>query len=393
VAFFRNSAVNLLNLHYGLHAIALYGGGAFFLVYLLKAGLSVPAVLLSFALVLFGRFVIRPAVIGPAVRWGLRRMVMAGTLLSALQYPLLAEVHGVGPALFALIVMAAIADTIYWTSYHAYFAALGDDEHRGHQLGAREAIAAGVGIVSPLLSGWLLVSFGARVAFGASAIIVALAALPFLWTPEVKVARQATGAFKAARLGLLLFMADGWIAAGYIFLWQIVLFVSLGESFLAYGGALALAAFAGAIGGLLLGRHIDAGHGRRAVWYACGVIASIIALRALATHSASLAVLANALGALGGCLYVPTLLTAVYNQSKRSPCPLRFQVATEGGWDIGGAGGLVISAALIALGAHIWTGILLSLAGVAVIFVALRRYYTNIADASAVVEMRPDGAR
>jgi hypothetical protein len=35
---------------------------------------------------------------------------------------------------------------------------------------------------------------------------------------------------------MLLFVADGWIAAGFLFVWQIALFVSLGESVLAYGG-------------------------------------------------------------------------------------------------------------------------------------------------------------
>ena len=78
MAFFRNSAVNLLNLHYGLHCITLYGGGAFFLVYLLKAGLSVPGVLVSLALILVGRFAVRPLVIPLAARWGLRAVLIAG---------------------------------------------------------------------------------------------------------------------------------------------------------------------------------------------------------------------------------------------------------------------------------------------------------------------------
>ena len=58
--------------------------------------------------------------------------------------------------------------------------------------------------------------------------------------------------------------ADAWIAAGYVFVWQIALFLSLGESFSAFGGAMALAALVGAVGGMFLGRHIDAGHGTRA---------------------------------------------------------------------------------------------------------------------------------
>ena len=43
MAFFGNNAVNYLNLHYGIHSIALGGGGAFFMVYLLDSGVPVPA--------------------------------------------------------------------------------------------------------------------------------------------------------------------------------------------------------------------------------------------------------------------------------------------------------------------------------------------------------------
>jgi MFS transporter, DHA1 family, inner membrane transport protein len=265
VAFFRNSSINLLNLHYAIHCVALSGGAAFFAIYLLKSGVPVPGVFVSLALILLGRLVIRPIVIGFAARWDLRAMVVAGTVLSALQYPFLAEVHGVGAALVGLIAVAAVGDTVYWSAYHAYFAALGDDDLRGRQIGVREAIAAVVGIASPLLTGWLLVAFGPRVAFGATSGIVALAALPLLWAPEIKVRRQVPGGFRAAVPGVLLFLADGWVAAGYVFAWQVALFVSLGESLLAYGGALAFAALVGAIAGLALGQHIDAGRGSQAV--------------------------------------------------------------------------------------------------------------------------------
>jgi DHA1 family inner membrane transport protein len=364
VAFFRNSAVNLLNLHYGIHAIALYGGAAFFSIYLLKSGVPIPGVLVSLALILLGRFLIRPIVIGLAARWGLRAMVVVGSLLNAVQYPFLAEVHGIGIVLAGLIAVSAVGDTVYWTTYHAYFAALGDDEFRGQQIGMREAIGAVVGIASPLLTGWVLVALGPRVAFGMASLAAALAAVPILWAPEVAVARHVPGAFRAAIPGMLLFMADGWVAAGYWLVWQMALFVSLGESFLAYGGALAFAALVGAIGGLLLGRHIDAGYGRQAVWYAFGTFALIVALRAIATGNATLAVLANALGALGACLYIPTLMTAVYTLAKRSPCTLRFHVAT---------------ALATELGMPLRVSILMSLAGVAAIAIMLRRYYASSA--------------
>jgi DHA1 family inner membrane transport protein len=288
-------------------------------------------------------------------------MVVAGTVLSALQYPLLAEVRGVGIVLAGLTAVSAVGETVYWTTYHAYSAALSDDDLRGQQIGVREAIAAVVGIANPVLTGWMLVAFGPRVAFGTTSVIVALAALPILRVPDVEVRRHIPGAFRAALPGVLLFVADGWIAAGYWLVWQIVLFLSLGESLLAYGGALAFAALVGAIGGLTLGRRIDAGHGKQAVWCAGGTLALIVAVRAVATDNAGVAVLANALGTLGACLYTPTLMAAVYTLAKRSPCALRFHVATEGGWDVGGALGLLAAALATGLGMPLSASILLSL--------------------------------
>jgi MFS transporter, DHA1 family, inner membrane transport protein len=378
MAFFRNDTINLLNLHYGIHSLALSGGGAFFAAFLLHADVPAPAVLASLAAILAGRFVIRPFVLVPARRWGLKPLVIAGTVMTGLQYPLLANVHGVGLELFVLCAISAVGDTVYWTSYHAYFASLGDAEHRGHQLGAREAIAALVGIVGPLATGWALTTLGPRIAFDATAVVLMLAALPIFGTRNVAVADEAPGAFRAAVPGILMFAADGWIAAGFYFVWQIALFLALGESFTAYGGAMALAALAGAASGLLLGRFIDAGHGGRAVWLAAGSLVVVIALRAASGGDPVLAVVANAAGALVPALYTPTMMTAVYNRAKGSPCALRFHIAAEGGWDAGAASGCMAAATLLWTGAPISFGILMSLLGTAAIFTLLRRYYGEV---------------
>lgn len=375
MAYFRNNTVNLLNLHFGIHAITIYGAGAFFYVYLLKSGVPLPLVFLSLAAILAGRFVIRPMVVPLAVRYGVRPLVIVGTILTAVQFPLLAAVEGVGTPLVVFCVVASIGDTLYWTTYHAYFAALGDHEHRGHQLGVREAVGAIVGIVSPLATAWVLVNWGAAVAFGASTAIQILAVFPLLYTPNVRVAAEVPGAFKAALPGVLLFLCDGWMTISYVIAWQIALFLALGEDFTAYGGALALAALVGAVSGLVLGRHIDAGHGRRAVWIAFIVLALTILFRAAVTGHAALAIAANALGALVACLYMPTFMTAVYNLAKASPCPLRFHVATEGGWDAGSASACLVIAFLIGLGLPLAAGIALSLIGAVASFILLRRYY------------------
>jgi hypothetical protein len=62
-----------------------------------------------------------------------------------------------------------------------------------------------------------------------------------------------------------------------------------------------------------------------------------------------LAVVVVALGTtmLGG-LHIPTLMSALYNEAKAAPCPLRFQFAAEGGWDAGGTLSCLVAAALCA---------------------------------------------
>jgi MFS transporter, DHA1 family, inner membrane transport protein len=375
MAYFRNNTINLLNLHYGIHSLALSGGGAFFAVFLLKSGVAAPAVVASLAGILLGRLVIRPTVLVLARRFGLKPLVIAGTIASGLQYPLLARVHGVGTALFVLCAVSSVGDTFYWTCYHAYFASLGDEKHRGHQVGAREAIAAVVGVIGPLVTGWALTNLGPQIALNAMALVLVLAALPILWTPNVAVASKVTGAFEAAKAGLLLFALDGWFVVPYAFVWDLALFLSLGESFVAFGGAMAFSAMVGALSGLVLGRLIDAGHGARAAGIALAAVTVVTILRALSYGNASFAVIANACGALVTCLYVPVLGTAIYNQAKRAPCVLRFHIAAEAGWDIGGASCGLISAGLLAAGAPFGVCIPLSLFGAGALFLMLRRYY------------------
>lgn len=375
MAFFRNRAVNLLNLHFALHAMAVAGGGAFLLVYLVKADVPPHAALLSIALVLLGRFLVRPFLVGFAIRFGMRPLLIFGTVLTALQYPLLAEVEGIGTVLVLLVALSAIGDTIYWTCYHAYYASIGDDAHRGHQLGAREAFAALISVASPLVTGWLLAGAGPRMAFGVNGVVALLAAAPLFFAPDVTVQRTAPSPLKAARRSMVLFAADGWMAAGYLMVWQLALFKALGESFIAFGGALAVAALSAAIVGPLLGRWIDGGQGQRAVIYTAAVFATVIFARAIATNNAALAVAANAAGALVGALYMPTLMTAVYTDAKNSSCPFRFHVATEGAWDLGGALGLLVAAGFAYAGLPYWLSISLALAGISLNVAALRGYY------------------
>jgi len=375
LSYWGNATVNRLNLHYFIHALASNAGGVFLAVYLLRAGVPVPGVLGSIAAIVGGRFVIRPFLLGFGVRFGLQPLVISGTVLGAAQYPLLALVHGVGGPLYALIATGSFSDTIYWTCYHAYFASLGDARHRGHQIGAREAMAAAASIAGPLAGGFGLARLDPRLVFGLVAVVQLLSALPLLGAPNVAVQPGLTGSYRAAWRGVLLFACDGWISAAHNFVWPLALFVSLGRSFSIFGGALALASTAGALSGLLLGRRIDAGHGGRAAWLVCGGQAVITLACAASTGHPEGAVLANAARAMVAVVYILTLMTSVYNQAKRAPCSLRFHIATEGGWDAGCGLGCLCAAALTLAGVGLADAVLIALPGIFAALALLRRYY------------------
>ncbi len=123
--------------------------------------------------------------------------------------------------------------------------------------------------------------------------------------------------------------------------WQLFLFLTLKESFTAFGGAMALAALFEAVTGLALGKLVDLGHGARAATLAFAVLVAYTLARSL-TASIPMALIVNALGAITGALYVPPMMTAVYNLAKASPCPLRFHIVTEGGYDLGSGLGCLL---------------------------------------------------
>jgi hypothetical protein len=176
-------------------------------------------------------------------------------------------------------------------------------------------------------------------------------AIPLIGAPNIAVAREAPGAWKAARPAALIIALDGWFDAGFIYVWQVALFLALGESYAAYGGWMAAAGLVGAAGGLAIGHHVDLGHGRRSLLIAYGVAAGIAAFRAASLGSPWLAGIANAVGGVVFPLLVPPLGVVTHNLAKASPCPLRNKIASEGGWDVGCFAVCLVAAALAWRGA------------------------------------------
>lgn len=348
--FFANSAINRLYMHSGLQSFAFNGGAVFSYVYLLKAGIAVHFVFLIISAVILLRLVLRLMLLPIVHRIGLRNGLILGTLLDASSFLLLGHVQGLGGWLYAYMLLSSCGTAFYWTCYHASVTRVGDAEHRGAQVSAREAIFAVTGIVGPLFGGFMLTYIGPVFAFASTTLIYALAAVPMLGTPRMAIEPEAKLSRAARNFAGGLAFSDGLVASAVNFGWRIVLFQTLGESFKDFGSALAVAGLAGAFMGLVGGRLIDLGHHKRSVQIGLAIMSVTVLVEAFGYATPWIAIAANMIGALAGPIYMAALMAPLYNVGQNSACAFRYNVVAENGFDCGAGFGALLAALLV------WSG-------------------------------------
>ena len=364
MAYFASRSFNLIYVHAALQALASYGGEAFAFVFLLQAGIPAPVVLACIAAMFASRMVFRQLVVPIVRRIGLRRALILATLAEAATYPVLSQITGTGPLLVAYLGMWAVSSSLYWTTYHAYVALIGDNAARGAQTSLITTLGIAMGIGAPVVTAFLLTVSTPLVAFGVVGAAMALAAVPIWLGPSPHVADRAEMPRPVRWQARVMLMADGLCMGAFHFTWLIALFLTLGSSFAAFGGAMALTGLVGAVAALFLGRGIDLGHGLFAVRVAFAALAVAALARVAGYPDPGLAIAANVIAALASPLYFTALGARVYTLARQSPCPLRFHVVAEGGWDMGTAMACLAGAAFLQAGFGFHWPIAISLAGV-----------------------------
>jgi MFS family permease len=348
----RDDVTRLL-LHFGLFNLAVAFSGVFSAAFLLREGLPPAAVFLVLGATIALRFAFRPLVLVIAPRIGARQTLMLGTAISAPQYLLLACVTGLDGWLIAYIVVAAVGEALYWTSFHACFAVAGDGARMGRRASLRQIVAGLTGILGPPIGG-LVMAHHPWAAFAASAALRLLATWPLATLPRVPVARRPPpDAWRNARFGMAVFATDAWIVCCAGTAWALIAFQALDRRFDTLGVAMAAAALVGAVATWLLGRHIDFGHGWRAVLINLAAGLAILTMQASAGYAPLPVIGAMLAAAVLGGIAVPAIMTAVYAEARAASCAVRFQFAAEGGWDAGGVAACLVCAGALWLGASL----------------------------------------
>jgi MFS transporter, DHA1 family, inner membrane transport protein len=344
--FFQNSSINRIYVQTALQGMAYFAGTAFVFVYFLKAGMSLPVVFLAIGAMVLMRILFRLTLIPLVKKTGLRNGLIIGACVEALGFLFLANLNGVNAWMIIYLLITSLGTAYYYTCYHAVVARLGDDEHRGAQVSAREAIFAIAGIVGPLLGGFVLTLFGPFYAFLAAASFNVLAIVPLLHLPNMQIESDADIPRDSKLFGFGLACADGVVAMAVSIAWRLVLFITLGENFNAFGGAIAAASLVGAGMGLGVGRLIDLGHHRSSIKIGLGLMAGTVLLEAFGYPTVWGAVGANMIGAVAGPLYMSAIMAPFYVAGKASGCTFRFNVWGENGFDCGSGFGCLAAAAM-----------------------------------------------
>jgi MFS transporter, DHA1 family, inner membrane transport protein len=373
MGMFKNKSFNLVYIHAALQALVMSGGEGFAFVYLLKAGISTSVVLVCIAAMFASRLLFRMAVVPVVLRFGLRNTLIVSVIIEGASYLILPMVSGVGALLYLYLALWAASSSFYWTTYHTYVAQLGNNESRGAQVSAMEFFGMIAGIAGPLLMAFLLTWFNPWVGFGLIAFAMMMAAVPFMFGPDFDVAKTAVLPKTTISPARLLMITDGIRSAATHFVWLIALFITLSSSYAAFGGALALAGLTGAVMGLFVGKWIDIGKGAHAarVGYGAMVLSSVV--KCFGFHIPWVAVSANALYSAAWPSYATSLNAQVYNQARRSNCPLRFHVVAEGGWDIGMTIGCGLAAVMVYYGFGFFWPLALGIAGCGLGYIVLLR--------------------
>ena len=371
------SPLRAITVHSALQSFAENTGGLFMTAFLVAQGVSQPLALAAFAALVMTRFAMRAIVLPLAVGRGLKRVVVLGIVIRAAGYVLLGFVTRADGWMLAYVLAMGLGSVLYWTAWHAYNAAIAQGATRGRQVSLQQAATAGVAIVAPVIGGLIHDRMGPVAGFALIAAIQLCAAWPLLRAPDVRVAAQATVDRALIRFARPLYCAEGLHSGAVNVVWNLALFVSLGERFGAFGGTLALSGACAAGASLLVGRRIDAGQGRAMVPLAYGCAGLAVLAKAIAWRHPVAAVAATALGAVVTPITQVALLAPLYAMARRSACPLRFAMATEAGWDLGCALACMLAAGALALGTSYTWPILAGLAGVATVTVMLARWYAR----------------
>ncbi len=372
--FLSNRGINLLNIHLGIQSFGNNFGALFIGVFLFQLGIPLWQIFLGLAGSYFIRLLLRPISLKLCFRYGLKKILILGTLFYAINYPILGQVQNLDSWFIIFFFTFAITDIFYWLPYHSIFAILGDNELRGKQTSVRDGLYMIGVFLAPLSSGIIILNYGYKAAFVISMLFILLSLFPILKMPILSLKGYETKALKTktiSRKGFWLYVGDGFFM-NQEFIWNLILFLIVINP--AYFGALVgLGVLLRILLTLVVGHQFDKGK----QFFFLGILFMSISVigRAIWADTVPEVIISDIFIAAGYILYSPIFSSVFYNLSKKSQHPIWFQYYAEMGWDIGAGSAALVTAALTSLGYSLQTAMMTSVLGFFITHHILNGYF------------------
>ena len=224
-------ANGLLGLFLPIFLYNLFGMNFQYAIVYFGAGYLLYGLLVAFGARFLNRFGFRKA---------LRFSVALGALFYAIFYFMDKDTLAYLIPLSILVVV--LYRLLYWLPFHVDFAKFTDKKNRGRQLSAIMATRMAIGIIIPLVAGFIISRFGFDVIFLMAIIIYLISGIPYLTIPRTE-EKFSWGYFetwkrffsKERRSSVYAFMADGAEGVVGFLVWPIFIFQLLDGNYFQVG--------------------------------------------------------------------------------------------------------------------------------------------------------------
>lgn len=259
--------------------------GIFIPLYLHQKGYSVVYILVFiFLFYIYG--IANDLIIGRAIAYaGPKHIMRLSFLVTPIYLFGLIGISSIPYALYILPFIGSIATTMYWLPYNIDFSKIKHKEHGGKEVGFLQIVEQTAGILAPIMGGALATYINPQATFAAAAIMMFIAAVVIMMTPEPVKVRQP---FKIKGLNVSknwhdyaafsFFCAENLIS---VMLWPffLSLVVFTGNSYLIIGTITSISVVIAIVVALPLGKLIDNKRGKQMITYGTSVNSVVHILR------------------------------------------------------------------------------------------------------------------
>ncbi len=265
----KERARGFMGLYFGRVVMTISGGlvGIFLPIFLYNLfDKNIHAVVLYYILGCLIYMLLLPFGVQFLNKFGFRKALVVSAIASAFLYT---SYYFINPELVWYIIPVSLLMLVafrlfFWIPYHVDFAMFTRTKKRGAQIGLLLATLTLLGVVGPIIAGYLIVHFGMPILFAISVVVFLLGIIPFSMVPRTNEAftwsySESWRQFflKKNRAVVLSSIANGADDTLGVVVWPIFIFILLQGDYFKVGALSSFIAAAAVLMQLFLGRYLD----------------------------------------------------------------------------------------------------------------------------------------